>query len=169
MWERGCSITSAECSEPEPTALPVSFVVGMGTLENSEELPERLLLFDGVCNLCNASVRFVIQRDPKARIRFAPLSSELGNTFAKQVGQTGPEPTSIVYLRKGAVIQRSTAALYVARDLSGAWPLLFGFIVVPRVLRDLVYDLIARKRYAWFGRTDQCMVPPPDMATRFLS
>ncbi|MBS1593752.1 MAG: thiol-disulfide oxidoreductase DCC family protein [Bacteroidetes bacterium] len=131
-------------------------------------LPERLVLFDGVCNLCNASVQFVIRHDPDGRFRFAALQSDVGQEVQQRYGLSGTTFDSFIYLRAGLLYQRSTAALHLMRDLGGAWALLYGFIIVPRPLRDAVYDLVARYRYRWFGRRESCMVPTAELRGRFL-
>jgi predicted DCC family thiol-disulfide oxidoreductase YuxK len=125
------------------------------------------VLFDGVCNLCNASVNFIIDRDPRAYFHFAALQSDA----AKQLGEhaTSGDPESIVLIEDQKRYERSTAALRIARKLSGAWPLFYAFIVVPRPLRDLVYRFIAKNRYKWFGRRDACRLPSPELKARFLS
>jgi predicted DCC family thiol-disulfide oxidoreductase YuxK len=124
------------------------------------------VLFDGVCNLCNASVDFIINRDPRAYFRFAALQSDA----AKALGEaTHGGPQSIVLIEDGKRYEQSAAALRIARRLSGAWPLLWIFIVVPRPVRDALYRFVARKRYAWFGRSDECRIPTPELKARFLS
>lgn len=133
-------------------------------------LPEgqAVLLFDGVCNLCNASVNFVIDRDPQAYFRFAALQSEAGRALLEGQHLHGDYLDSIVLVEHGRVYTNSTAALRVARHLSGAWPLLAVFLVVPRPVRDLVYGWVARNRYRWFGRRDTCRLPTPELRVRFL-
>jgi predicted DCC family thiol-disulfide oxidoreductase YuxK len=138
-------------------------------LTNLVEPP--LILFDGICNLCSASVNFVIDRDPNARFRFAALQSDAGARALAAHGmlaKTG-DPESIVLVENGRVFQRSSAALRVARALSGPWKLLYIFIVVPAFLRDSVYTFIARNRYRWFGKADKCRVPTPELRARFLT
>lgn len=132
-------------------------------------LPEHLLLFDGVCNLCNGLVRFVIRHDRRERFRFAPLQSGLGKALLQRHGLAHGGPDSLVYLRKGRLHHRSAAALHAARDLGGVWALAYGLMLLPRPLRDAAYDLVARHRYRWFGRRDACMVPTPDLRSRFLA
>jgi predicted DCC family thiol-disulfide oxidoreductase YuxK len=129
---------------------------------------QRLILFDGVCNLCNASVLFVIDRDPNARFAFAPLQSAEAQRVLAERGHRTTPLSSVLLVEGNRVYERSTAALRVARRLSGAWPLLYAFIVVPRPLRDAVYGLVARNRYRWFGREDACRVPTPELRARFL-
>jgi predicted DCC family thiol-disulfide oxidoreductase YuxK len=127
------------------------------------------ILFDGVCNLCNGFVQFAIARDPSARFRFAALGSGPAQALLKEAGVTGPLPDSVVLVEDGRVFVRSAAALRVARGLTFPWPLAYGLVVVPRGIRDFVYDLIAARRYRWFGRRETCMVPTPDLARRFLN
>ncbi|HMN06076.1 MAG TPA: DCC1-like thiol-disulfide oxidoreductase family protein [Flavobacteriales bacterium] len=137
----------------------------MSVQEEAHPLPDHLLLFDGVCNLCNALVRFVIRRDRRGRFRFATLQSAAAHQL---LGREASTSSTFIYWRKGRPLERSTAALNVARDLSGAWPMAYAFMVVPRFLRDPVYDLVARKRYRWFGKRATCMVPTPEISARFL-
>ena len=132
------------------------------------ELPDHLLFFDGVCNLCNGLVRFIIRHDERERFRFASLQGLPGQRFLQTHGLASGSLDSLVYWRKGKVLTRSSAALNVARDLGGLWSLAYGLIVVPRFIRDAVYDLVARKRYRWFGKRDACMVPTPELRERFV-
>lgn len=131
------------------------------------ELPEHLLLFDGVCNLCNGLVRFIIPHDRKELFRFAPLTSDIGKKIVARSHEAASLDT-LVYLRKDRLFTRSSAALYVARDLGGIWAVAFIFMLVPSFIRDAVYDLVARKRYGWWGRSEQCMVPMRELRSRFL-
>ena len=125
------------------------------------------ILFDGVCNLCNGFVRFVIARDRSAHFRFGALSSPAAQELLRAAGVHTP-PDSIVLLEDGRVHFRSDAALRVARRLPFPWPLAFALTIVPRVVRDGVYDFIAARRYRWFGRREVCMVPTPELRRRFL-
>ncbi len=130
-----------------------------------------LVLFDGVCNLCNASVHFMIDRDRRARLRFASLQSEAGAKALAAHGR-GPivgDPDSIVLVADGRLWEHSDAALRIARRLDGAWPALSVLLVVPRFVRDAVYRFIARNRYRWFGRTEACRIPTPELRARFVS
>ncbi len=130
-----------------------------------------IVLFDGVCNLCNGSVLFIIDRDPRQRFRFAPLQSEFAVNLLASLGEGVPEPgaDSLVLVEDGAVYQRSDAALRIARNLRAPWPLLWMGSIVPRALRDRVYDFIARNRYRWFGREESCRIPTPALRERFLA
>jgi predicted DCC family thiol-disulfide oxidoreductase YuxK len=126
------------------------------------------ILFDGVCNLCNGFVQFVIARDPGAHFRFAALSSPAAARVLEQAGVTLPPPDTIILIEDGAIYCRSDAPLRIARRLAFPWPLAYGLIVVPRFIRDRVYDFIAARRYRWFGRRDACMVPTAELRDRFL-
>ena len=131
-------------------------------------LPARLVLFDGVCNLCNGSVQFIIRHDPKETFSFASLQSDTGQRVLGDLGLSPTDMNSFVYVRDGKAYRRSTAALMVAKDIGGFISLLYAFMLVPRPLRDMVYDLIARYRYRWFGKRDSCMVPTAALKSRFL-
>lgn len=126
-----------------------------------------MILFDGVCNLCNGFVQFVIARDPARRFRFASLQSEAGRRSLEAAG-AGHSAETVVLVEDGRAFTRSTAALRIARRLRFPWPLAFALIVMPRPLRDQVYDWVARNRYRWFGKRDVCMVPTPELRDRFL-
>jgi predicted DCC family thiol-disulfide oxidoreductase YuxK len=129
-----------------------------------------VVLFDGVCNLCNAAVNFAIDRDPTSRLRFASLQSPAGRALLDGLGYAAAPgaPASIVLVEGGRFYERSTAALRIARHLSGPWSLLAALIVVPSPLRDLVYRWVAARRYRWFGRSDVCRVPTPELRARFI-
>ena len=128
-----------------------------------------VILFDGVCNLCTGSVRFVIERDPAKQFRFATLQSAVGERLFAETGfETSDRLGSIVLVDEDGAWQRSTAALRIAGRLSGLWPLLRVFLIVPRPIRDAVYDFIGARRYRWFGRTDECWIPGYDVSDRFL-
>jgi predicted DCC family thiol-disulfide oxidoreductase YuxK len=127
-----------------------------------------IILFDGVCNLCNSSVLFIIKRDPKARFYFAALQSDFGIAKLREYGISSVVPESVLLLEAGELCQKSTAALKIARNLSGLWPAIYVFIIVPKFLRDFIYDFIARNRYRWFGKKDACMIPTPALKARFV-
>jgi predicted DCC family thiol-disulfide oxidoreductase YuxK len=123
-----------------------------------------IVLFDGVCNLCNGFVQFVLKRDPRGRFRFASLQSDVARRL---LGPDGPRET-IVLLEAGKTYVRSAAALRIARGLRFPWPLLVIFAAIPRPIRDRLYDWVARNRYRWFGKREACMLPTPQMRGRFL-
>jgi predicted DCC family thiol-disulfide oxidoreductase YuxK len=133
-----------------------------------EGTPHPIVLFDGVCNLCNGSVQFILKRDSQARFRFASLQSEAGRSLLVQHGLDPEALSSVVVIEGGRVWQESSAALRIARHLPGLWKLLRVFLVIPRPLRDAVYRLIARNRYRWFGKTETCWLPTPELKGRFL-
>jgi len=128
-----------------------------------------ILLFDGVCNLCNRVVQFVIKRDTKATIKFASLQSDAGQVLLKKVGLPTDNFTSIVLIINNNHYLKSTAGLRVLKKLGGVWKLLYVFIFLPKPLRDFIYDLIAKNRYQMFGKRDVCMLPTDDLKQRFLS
>ena len=132
------------------------------------EIENPVLLFDGVCNLCTASVRWVLPRDPDEHFHFASLQSEVGRKLLVEAGGNPDELDSVVLLEDGRLWERSTAALRVARRLKAPWPLLYAFILVPRPIRDWIYNIVARHRYRVFGRKQECMIPDPGVRARFL-
>ncbi|MEO8770764.1 MAG: thiol-disulfide oxidoreductase DCC family protein [Ferruginibacter sp.] len=130
---------------------------------------QSIILFDGVCNLCNSSVQYVIKHDPYATFTFASLQGEHGQQLLKQFNLPLNDLNSFVLIKNNKVYTRSTAALKVAKELKGAIKLLYGFIIVPRFARDAVYKLIAKNRYKWFGKKDECMIPTQSLKERFLN
>lgn len=127
-----------------------------------------VILFDGVCNFCNGAVNFTIKRDKSKTIKFAPLQSESGRQLMKKFNLPENDMRSFLFIENGKVYNRSTAALRVCKYLKGLWPLCYGFIIVPPFIRNAVYDFVAKNRYKWFGQKNECMVPTPDVRTRFL-
>ena len=123
-----------------------------------------IILFDGVCNLCTGSVRFVIARDKRKQFRFASLQSPVAEKLLGRRDQL----ESMVLVVAGKTYRKSTAALLIARRLDGLWPLLAVFLVIPRFLRDAVYDWIGTRRYRMFGKRELCWTPQPELADRFL-
>ena len=127
-----------------------------------------VVLFDGVCNLCNGAVQFLLRRDRQRRLRFASLQSMAGQALLRRHGLATDALESIVVLEGGQARLRSDAALLLARRLPWPWPLLVVFVVWPRPLRDALYSLVARNRYRWFGRRESCLLPTAETAGRFL-
>jgi predicted DCC family thiol-disulfide oxidoreductase YuxK len=127
------------------------------------------ILFDGVCNLCNRTVRFVLARDLRERFVFAPLQSEKGRELLSRVGFPADGPASIVLVEEGRFFVKSDAVLRILAGLSGPWSVLALLRVVPRGLRDALYDWIAKNRYRWFGQRAECPVPSPEQRRRFLA
>jgi predicted DCC family thiol-disulfide oxidoreductase YuxK len=127
-----------------------------------------IIFFDGVCNLCNSSVNFIIDRDKNRYFRYSALQSD---TAAKYLSNLEPNHTdlgTILLLENGKVYAKSTAALRIARKLSTLWPLLYVFIIIPPFLRNIIYDFIARNRYKWFGKQETCRIPEPELKSLFL-
>lgn len=127
-----------------------------------------VVLFDGLCNLCNGSVQFIIRRDARALIRFASLESPFAKARLAAAFPGKLAPDSIVLIENGQVFTRSSAALRICRRLRFPWPLLYSLVVVPRPLRDAIYGFIAARRYRWFGRTESCPIPTPGQRARFI-
>lgn len=126
-----------------------------------------LILFDGVCNFCCFWVQFLIRRDPDKRFRFAPLQSAVGQETLRDLGLSADNLTTMILVEGDRHYVKSSAALRIARRMKGLWPPLFVFIVIPAAIRDFFYDWVARNRYRWFGRQENCMVPTPDVRERF--
>ena len=131
-----------------------------------------LVLFDGVCNLCNGAVNFIIDHDPEGYFTFAALQSEEAvprlAEFGRLPDSLAAAPDSIVLIEGGRLYERSDAVLRIARRLSGLWPLAYIFVVLPKPLRDALYGWIAANRYRWFGKQDACRIPTPELRARFL-
>ena len=127
-----------------------------------------VLLFDGVCNLCNGSVQWVLRHDARAQFRFAALQSDTGQALLRRFGLDSAQLDTVVLVDGDRIFLRSDAPLEVARRLGGGWALLYIFKVLPRPLRNAVYDWVARHRYRWFGRQESCMLPRPEWKGRFV-
>jgi predicted DCC family thiol-disulfide oxidoreductase YuxK len=126
------------------------------------------ILFDGVCNFCNGAVNFTIRRDRKKQLRFASLQSAAAAQLLKAHRWPAEDMKSFLLIENGRLYHRSTAALRVCRYLGGLWPLCMALLVIPRFIRDGIYDIIARNRYRWFGQRETCMIPTPEIRERFL-
>ncbi len=120
-----------------------------------------IVLFDGACNFCDASVNWIIQHDKRARFRFAPLQSGPGAELQQKHGLDPTKLDTLILVEGGKVYRKSTAALRIAGLVDGPWRLLYALAVVPRPLRDAAYDWFARHRYRWFGRRGGCVYPRP--------
>lgn len=137
--------------------------------EASPDAGSAVLLFDGVCNLCNGFVNFLIDHDPEGHIRVGALQSDAARPYLHAFGLDPSYLDSVVLIERGRVYQKSTAALRVARRLEAPWPLAYyAFIGIPRVIRDRVYDVVAGKRYDWFGKREACRMPTPELQARFI-
>ena len=127
-----------------------------------------IILFDGVCNLCNTSVNFVIDRDSRDRFLFAALQSDFAKNRLQELGYHDFTLSSVLLVEGERVYKESTAALRIAKGLGGLWPLLYIMIIIPSSLRDVVYKYIARNRYKWFGKRESCRVPEPAVLRKFV-
>ena len=130
--------------------------------------PFSLILFDGYCNLCSGTVQFILKHDRKAKFRFASLQSEYGKTILQKHRLPTDSFGTFVLVESDIVFTKSTAALRIVKSLTGMWPLLYVAIIIPRFLRDAIYNLVARNRYKWFGRRDSCWLPKIDWRERFM-
>ena len=128
----------------------------------------KIILFDGVCNLCNGAVIFMIKRDVEDRFRFAALQSETGLKYVQKHNIDTNKVDSILLIDGDKYYQKSGAALRIALYLNGAYPLLYGLLIIPRFIRDGVYEYIARNRYRWYGKKESCMIPTPELKAKFL-
>ncbi len=129
---------------------------------------KNILLFDGVCNLCNGLVRFIIKRDRIGKFKFASLQSEIGQQWLTRLGLTKNEFESFVFIQDDRYYLKSSAALKVLKELGGIWKSFYVLILIPRPVRDFIYNLVAKSRYRIFGKRDVCMVPTPELKERFL-
>jgi predicted DCC family thiol-disulfide oxidoreductase YuxK len=129
--------------------------------------PPAVVLFDGVCNLCNGAVNFLIDHDPHKRLRFASLQSPQAQALLTPF-LVPPDLDSILFLENGRLYSRSTAILRISGQLDGVWRWGKALLIIPAFLRDAAYKLVARNRYAWFGKRDACRIPTPDLRDRFL-
>lgn len=141
----------------------------MGASESVSPMDSRyVIIFDGVCNFCNGSINFIIKRDPECKFAFTPMQSELAQQIMKEHGVSNVGFDTFLLIKGVRSYSFTDAALEIARDLSGFWPLLAVLRIIPRFIRDWFYRLFARNRYAIFGRTDACMVPTEELKSRFI-
>jgi len=130
---------------------------------------KKLILFDGVCNLCNASVLYVIKRDKKNVFMFAPLQSNIGGEIIKKYNvDTNKVDSILLFEHDKGLTYKSTAALKIASKLGLPTKLLSIFLIVPPIIRNTVYNYIAKRRYKWYGKKDSCMIPTPELNSKFL-
>jgi predicted DCC family thiol-disulfide oxidoreductase YuxK len=130
---------------------------------------KKIILFDGVCNLCNSAVQFIIKRDSKDFFRFVALQSDLGIEICNYIGVDSSQLDSIILYEPGkAYYYKSEAALQIASDLGFIYSLATVFRIIPEKFRNQVYDYIAKNRYKWYGKKDSCMIPTPELQSKFL-
>jgi predicted DCC family thiol-disulfide oxidoreductase YuxK len=127
-----------------------------------------IMIFDGVCNLCTHSVQFILKHESEPRIQFTAVQSPAGARLLRKFGFSADDISTFVLVSDGKIYIKTSAAILIAKHLKGPWSLLRVLWLVPRPIRDWLYDVIARNRYAWFGRTSACMVPAPELSARFL-
>lgn len=130
---------------------------------------EKIILFDGVCNLCNSAINFIIDHDKNNVFKFGSLQSSEGQIYLKKFGLNSENFDSFVLINGDKYYTKSTAALMVARDLPGFYKLLYGFIIVPSFIRDIVYNFVSKYRYKIFGKSDSCRIPTPELKSKFLN
>lgn len=133
-----------------------------------DELNHPVILFDGVCNLCNSSVQLIIKRDKKKVFRYASLQSNFGKQALKKFKLDEKKIDSIVLYENENILFKSTAVLKIAHKLGGIYSAAYAFVVIPLFIRDYIYDFIARNRYRWFGKQESCMVPSPELKNLFI-
>jgi len=127
-----------------------------------------IILFDGVCNLCNSAVNFIIKHDTKNRFLFASLQSDVGNEILLQFHLKKSNSNSIILIEDGTIFEKSTAALLISKHLNKGYWLLYGFVILPRFIRDACYSLIAKNRYKWFGKIESCQIRNDELNKRFI-
>ena len=134
-----------------------------------KNLVSHIIFFDGVCNLCNSSVNFLIRNDKRNLFHFASLQWNVARDLLAENYPEGDDFHTILYYENGKTFEKSTAVLRIARKLGYPWKAAYGFIIVPKFIRDAIYMLISRNRYKWFGKKDSCMIPSPELKNKFLN
>ena len=129
---------------------------------------QKIVLFDGVCHLCDGTVRFILKRERNAVLKFAPLQSDSGNSLLEQYGYPSDYLDGLILIEKNRAHDRSCACLRIARKLNFPWNLLFPLLIIPKSLRDFIYGIIAAVRYRWFGKKESCSLPTGEDQSRFL-
>ncbi|MEJ8820368.1 thiol-disulfide oxidoreductase DCC family protein [Lacibacter sp. H407] len=132
------------------------------------EYPDRLVLFDGVCNFCNFWIQFALKRDKEGKLLFGSLQGETANRILPDHNIDPCIITSVIFIEDGIAYRESTAALKICRHLDGGWKLLYALIIIPAFLRDGIYKWIGRNRYKWFGKQESCMLPTAEQRARFV-
>ena len=135
-------------------------------MDNFEK--KSIILFDGVCNLCNASVNFVIRHDRKAQFLFASFQSDTAKEILLKFDLKNLNIDTVILVENDKIYDKSTAALKIAKHLDGGFNLFYGFVIIPKFLRDWIYNIVANHRYQWFGKKESCIIPSPEIKNRFL-
>lgn len=128
-----------------------------------------IILFDGICNFCNSSVNFIIKHDLKDQFRFASLQSEIGKQLLLQLKEQDLNINSIILIENNKIYKQSDAILRITRHFNGTYSLLYGLLFIPSFIRNKIYNFIARNRYRWFGKTNTCIIPTPELEQKFMS
>ncbi|MBP9191819.1 MAG: thiol-disulfide oxidoreductase DCC family protein [Ignavibacteria bacterium] len=131
-------------------------------------MSEKIILFDGVCNLCNSSVNFIIDHDKNNVFKFASLQSDAGQEILKKQNLNTKDFDSIIFYDNGSIYTQSSAVLRIVKYFPGLWKYLYAFIIVPPFMRNFLYNIIAVNRYKWFGKKDSCRIPTPELKSKFL-
>ncbi|HET9057207.1 MAG TPA: thiol-disulfide oxidoreductase DCC family protein [Chitinophagaceae bacterium] len=129
---------------------------------------KKIIFFDGVCNLCSSSVQFVLKRDKKNQFLFGSLQGNQGQQVLKKHHLSPTEFNSFLLSEGNKLYTRSSGVLRVLKYIGGGWGLLYGFIIIPKFIRDGIYDFISRNRYKWFGKKEECWLPKPEWKQRFI-
>lgn len=129
---------------------------------------QKIILFDGICNFCNSSVNFIIDHDKHNRFKFAALQTEAGQELLKKHNLPTEDFDSFILVDGDRYYKKSSAALHTVKDFPGLWKLLYAFITIPPFIRDIFYNILAKNRYKWFGKRDECRMPTPELREKFL-
>lgn len=127
-----------------------------------------IVYFDGVCNLCNSAINFLIDQDKRQRLKFASLQSDAGVEILQRFSLPNDDYDSFLFLKEGQLFQKSDAVLEIVKVLGGAWSLMTVFKIIPKSIRDWMYTKVAQNRYQWFGKRNECRLPTPELKARFL-
>lgn len=136
--------------------------------QDNPHIDKSIIFFDGVCNLCEGFVQWIIHRDPDGDFYFASLQSQFAEDFFQSRNQMPSDLSTVLLYHQGQILTNSDVTFAIIRQLGFPWALLYPFKLVPRIIRDNVYRWIARNRYRWFGKKDECMIPTPAIQARFL-
>ncbi len=134
----------------------------------NKDVNKKIVLFDGVCNLCSNSVQFILKRDKKNQFLFGSLQGKAGQEYLAKYNLPLNTFNSFMLVEGDTLYSSSAAALRMLKHLGGGWSLLYAFIIVPKFIRDAVYNLIAKNRYKWFGKKEECWIPAPALKEKFL-
>jgi predicted DCC family thiol-disulfide oxidoreductase YuxK len=143
--------------------------MSQNNLQKDDTLFAPVVLFDGVCKLCNGSVNFILRRDRKGRLKLAPLQSDYGRQVIASHAMQSDSRDSILLQEGARLSEKSTAIIRISKYLDGLWPLCMILLIIPRFIRDFVYDIVAKNRYHWFGKYDTCRLPNPEYEDRFYT